>query len=376
MNPRRLAAPGNVALVALLAALVVLPSFTSDYFIDFVMTRTLMLGLAAATIVFLSTYGGMISLAQLLLFGVAGFMFGNAALESGARGLNLGWPPWLAVVFALLVVSAVALLLGALASRTTGIYFLMLTLVYGVIGFFFFAQVVTVSGPGGVTSIAPPALLDAEVRLYYAGLVLSALVYIGFRAVGTTPFGLALQGIRDDPVRMASLGFNVPLHRMLAFTLAGFVAGIAGLLNVWWNGQIDPASIATGPTLILLIIAVIGGISHFEGAWLGAFVYVAANNYLRALPFVDRIGITEARFNSVIGVLVLLIMVLSPEGLVGIVARLRGWRRRPALARASEPSPHAPVLDAGGAADHDLASTARSGDQSPSMERRREQPHD
>jgi len=363
MTTRRLAAPGNAVFVALLGVLAVLPSFTSDYFINFVMTRTLMLGLAAATIVFLSTYGGMISLAQLLLFGVAGFMFGNAALESGARGLNLGWPAWVAILFALAVVTAVALLLGALASRTTGIYFLMLTLVYGVIGFFFFAQVVPVSGPGGVTSIAPPALLGAEVRLYYAGLVLSALVYVGFRAVGTTPFGLALQGIRDDPVRMASLGFNVPLHRMLAFSLAGFVAGIAGLLNVWWNGQIDPASISIGPTLILLIIAVIGGISHFEGAWLGAFVYVAANNYLRALPFVDRIGITEARFNSVIGVLVLLIMVLSPEGLVGIVARVRGWRgRRPTLERPIEPAPSAPVRDAGvGAADQDHASTATFG---------------
>jgi branched-chain amino acid transport system permease protein len=153
---------------------------------------------------------------------------------------------------------------------------------------------------------------------------------------------------------MASLGFHVPLHRTLAFTLAGFVAGIAGLLNVWWNGQIDPASVSIGPTLILLIMAVIGGISHFEGAWLGAFVYVAANNYLRALPLVDRIGITEARFNTVIGVLVLLIMVLSPEGLVGIVERVRGVRRRPSIEQALGPSAAGATADADPApADHD-----------------------
>jgi branched-chain amino acid transport system permease protein len=92
---------------------------------------------------------------------------------------------------------------------------------------------------------------------------------------------------------------------------------------VWWNGQIDPSSISIGPTLDLLIIAVIGGIAHLEGAWLGAIVFVAANNYLRNLPFVDQIGITEARFNTVIGLMLLLIMVLSPDGLVGIILRIR-----------------------------------------------------
>jgi branched-chain amino acid transport system permease protein len=325
---RRLLTPGNVALVLLLVLLIVLPQIGTSYFVNFVMTRTLMLGIAAATIVFLAAYGGMISLGQLLLFGIAGFMYGNAALEAGARGLNLGWPPWVAVAFALAVTTVVALLLGALASRTTGIYFLMLTLVYAVIGYYFFAQVVTVSGPGGVTRITPPPPITRAAHLYYGALALSVLVYVGFKALGRTPFGLALQGVRDDPVRMASLGFNVPLHRTLAFAMGGFVAGCAGLLNVWWNGQIDPASIGIGPTLVLLIIAVIGGISHYEGAWLGAFVYVGASSYLRELPLVDRIGITPDRFNTIIGALVLLIMVLSPEGLSGIVDRLRRGGRR------------------------------------------------
>ena len=134
--------PGSVAFALLVTFLVALPSLAPAFFVNFVMTQTMMLGLAAATIVFLVRYGGMISLAQFLLFGVAGFMFGNAALESGARGLNLGWHPWVAVVFALAVTTVVAFVLGALASRTTGIYFLMLTLVYAVIGYFVFAQVV------------------------------------------------------------------------------------------------------------------------------------------------------------------------------------------------------------------------------------------
>jgi branched-chain amino acid transport system permease protein len=331
MTARGLLTRSNLLLAALVALLLILPSLMTPFFVNFVMTQTLVLGLAAATIVFLAKYGGMTSLAQFLLFGVAGFMFGNAAQEAGARGLNLGWHPWASVAFAIVVTTAIAFVLGAIASRTAGIYFLMLTLVFAVIGYFVFAQIVEISGPGGITSIQRPDLLGPPVRLYYAGIVLSLLAYLGFRAVGRTAFGLALQGVRDDPVRMASLGFNVMLHRTLAFTLAGFVAGLGGLLNVWWNGQIDPASISIGPTLILLIIAVIGGVTSFEGAWLGAFVYVLVFTYLRDLPLIDQIGITEARFNTVIGVIVLAIMVLSPEGLTGIVSRLR--RRSPARTR-------------------------------------------
>ena len=92
---------------------------------------------------------------------------------------------------------------------------------------------------------------------------------------------------------------------------------------MWWNGQIDPNTVSIGETIDLLIVAVIGGIGRLEGAWLGALVYVAANNYLRDLPFADSIGLTEARFNTVVGLLVLAIVVLSPDGLMGLVERAR-----------------------------------------------------
>ena len=98
---------------------------------------------------------------------------------------------------------------------------------------------------------------------------------------------------------------------------------IAGVLNVWWNGQIDPNTISISETIHLLIIAVIGGIGVLEGAWLGALVYVAANNYLRDLPFADKVGLTPARFNTVVGLVVLAIVVLSPDGLMGLVERAR-----------------------------------------------------
>jgi len=94
-----------------------------------------------------------------------------------------------------------------------------------------------------------------------------------------------------------------------------------GLKAMWEEGDYVARS-----TLILLIIAVIGGISYFEGAWAGALVYVLLQTYTTSIPLIDRIGLTPDRFNTIIGLCVLLIMVLSPEGLVGIIERLRRGR--------------------------------------------------
>ena len=110
------------------------------------MTRALILGIAASTLIFLSAYGGMVSLAQLLFYGVAGFVIGNCVAEEDTKGLQLGLGPWTAVVVALVITTFVALVLGALSSRTFGIYFLMLTLTYAVIGYYVFGQVATISG--------------------------------------------------------------------------------------------------------------------------------------------------------------------------------------------------------------------------------------
>jgi branched-chain amino acid transport system permease protein len=145
-----------------------------------------------------------------------------------------------------------------------------------------------------------------------------------------TPFGLTLQGVRDDPVRMASLGYNVPLHRTIAFAFAGFIAAIGGVLFVWWNGHIDPASIDLGATIDLLVIAVVGGLYRLEGAWVGALFFVIINNYSQ------RIGFIGPRFHTLIGAIFLVIVLVSPGGLIGLwerVLTLFSGRRRGPLDR-------------------------------------------
>jgi len=151
-------------------------------------------------------------------------------------------------------------------------------------------------------------------------------VWLAFGGVAyfvRTPFGIALQGIRDNPRRMRALGFDVTLHRVAAHALAGFVAAVGGVLWVWYNGRISPGTIGTGAMINVLIVAVLGGLRQPLGAFLGALVFVLLQNF--AIDLVDR-----ERFNLVIGGVFLAVVLFSPDGLLGLWQRLRAvplWRR-------------------------------------------------
>ena len=312
---------GGVALVfAVLAPALVSTPLMSAYFVNTILTQALFLGIAASSLIFLSAYGGMVSLAQVAIFGIAGFALGNIVTNGNSKGLNLGWNPWWALLLGIVVATLVAFLLGALASRSAGIYFLMITLTYAVIANTFFGANLSLSGFGGISGIKAPGLIgDVNAhpnRLYYVALGAAVVVYAALRYLVRTPFGLALQGVRDDPVRMGSLGYNVAVHRTMAFGVAGFVAGLGGVLFVWWNGHIDPASINIGAAIDLLVICVIGGLYRLEGAWVGALFFVILNNYSQ------RIGFIGPRFDTLIGAIFLVIVVVSPGGLVGLWERL------------------------------------------------------
>jgi branched-chain amino acid transport system permease protein len=317
--------PERVIGLAALVIAAVGPLIFTTYFVSAILTQALFLGIVAASLIFLSAYGGMVSLAQVAIFGIAGFTLGNA-VTTNTKGLNLGWSPWLGLLLGIGVATAVGLLFGALASRSTGIYFLMITLTFSVIANYFFGQVTTLSGFGGISGIEPPAIIGDPAehvnRLYYVALVAALFVYLLIRYVVRTPVGLSLQGVRDDPVRMSSLGYRVALHRTIAFGFAAFIASLGGVLFVWWNGHIDPASIDLSATIDVLVIAVIGGLYRIEGAWLGAVVFVLINNYSRNIGFIGE------RFHTLIGVIFLVIVLLSPGGLMGIPGSARELQRR------------------------------------------------
>jgi branched-chain amino acid transport system permease protein len=324
--------------------LVLAPFIFTDYFVDNVLTQTLWLGVAAASLIFLSAYGGMVSLGQVALYGIAAFALGNMVAKTGSRGLQLGWDPWVSVLVAILIATAVGFVFGLIASRSVGIYFLMLTLVYSVIVYYFFGQVADLSGFGGVQIGRFPGLIgdpaDHPKRLFYACLVVAALVYVLIRLIVRTPFGVALQGIRDDPVRMTSLGYNVPLHRTLAFTFGAFLAALSGILAAWFDGLIAPSSIGLPQTINVLVVAVIGSLYRIEGAWVGALAFVLITTYVRGVELPWAGG----SFNTIVGLVFLTIVLVSPDGLIGL------WERALALARGrNRGSSRDPAVGAGAA---------------------------
>jgi branched-chain amino acid transport system permease protein len=319
-----------LAIIVLVAALA--PLYTTDFFLNVILTKALWLGVAAASLIFLAAYGGMVSLAQVGIYGVAGMTYANLVLADG--GSAAAWNPWLAMIAALVVATVVALGFGWICARSEGIYFLMITLAFSVLVFYFFSQVTQLSGFGGVNSVDLPGILGEPeqdpVPRYFVTLAVAVVVFLILRGTARTAFGLGLQGIRDEPARMRALGFDVTLHRMLAFGFAGFFAAVAGVLSVWYNSRITPGSINLEQTINILIIAVIGGLYRLEGAWIGALAYALIDNYSR--EWVPDIGnvLGPARFNTIIGLVFLIIVLLSPGGLVGIWERARdrlGGRR-------------------------------------------------
>jgi branched-chain amino acid transport system permease protein len=310
--------------IAILVFLGVFPAFSTGYWLSFILTQTLLLGVAAASMIFLYAYGGMVSLAQIAFYGIAAFALGNMVTTGQVKGLHLGLDPVVSVVLAIALTTALGLIFGAVASRSTGIYFLMITLTYAVIAFYFFGQVTEVSGFSGIGGIQnrTPGFVGNPVtqptRLYYLCLVIALLVYFAIRYVARTPFGIVLQGVRDDPVRMSSLGYNVELHRTLAFTFAAFVAALAGVLYGWWNGTVAPDNVGLSATVNLLIVAVIGGLGRLEGAWLGAFAFIVINNYVHS----TSVPLVGGSFNTIIGLIFLIIVIASPGGLMGLWDRL------------------------------------------------------
>jgi branched-chain amino acid transport system permease protein len=316
--------------VAVLVLVAAGPAIFNDYWVNTILTQTFLFGIAGASVIFLFAYGGMISLAQTALMGISAYMLGNMVTQGGAggetKGLTLGWDPTLALVLAVVGTTLIGLVFGAVAARSVGIYFLMLTLTYGVIANYFFGQVTQFGGfspIAGISQYTPGFvgdLLGHPDKLYYIALGTAIAVYVLIRYIVRTPFGLSLQGVRDDPVRMSSLGYNVPLHRALAFGFAAFVASLSGILLAWWDGQIAPGNLGLGATIELLVICVIGGLARIEGAWLGAFAFIVINNYVRDV----ELPVVGGSFNTIIGLIFLAIVILSPDGLMGLWDRL--WR--------------------------------------------------
>jgi branched-chain amino acid transport system permease protein len=316
------------------ALLLIYPWLVSPFWATQIGAQSLLLGIISLSLMFLGGYGGMVSLAQMTVAGAAGYAL--AIFGGAAEGHGLHWPWWVALPLAIGIAIIVATLIGAISVRTEGIYTIMITLAIAVALFYLAQQNYDIfNGFDGFKGLAPPMVFGVNWRdavpFYYLTLAVAALAYFAVTYLSRSTFGLALQALRDNPRRMRALGFNVTLHRVLAYTVAGLIAALGGVLSVWYHARISPGSIGLTPVINMLIIAVLGGLRHPVGPFLGAIVFVLLQNF--AVDFIDR-----ERFNTLIGLVFLGGVLFSSDGLLGLSETVRtrfrtragerpGWRR-------------------------------------------------
>ncbi|MGL6109521.1 MAG: branched-chain amino acid ABC transporter permease, partial [Rubrivivax sp.] len=269
----RTLAPRHVFIGALV---LVFPFFATSFFTFQVASQSLILGLIALSLSFLAGYGGMVSLAQMTVAGIAGYGIAVLGFSSSAE-ISLGWPWWVAAPVAIVIAVLCSTLIGWLSVRTEGIYTIMITLAIGVAFYYLVLQNYSVfNGFQGLRELKAPTVFGihwrAPLPFYFLSLFCAMAGYFVIRYVVRSPFGIALQGVRDNPRRMEALGFNVVAHRVAAYALSGALAAVGGILLAWYNALITPGSVGTGWLINILVIAVLGGVKHPIGAFLGALV--------------------------------------------------------------------------------------------------------
>lgn len=290
----------------------VAPAFVSEFWVKQILSQTLYLAIIAMSLIFLAGLGGMISLAQVSVAGMAGYAVAIAVT-------NYGLPVGLGIAAGVVAGPLVGLAFGAISVRTEGIYLLMITVALAMLLFFVAQQNFTIfGGHRGFKSIAPVIGgfdLGGSNGFYYMSLILAVGLYAFVKYLDRTPFGLALQGIRDNPRRMSTLGYWVNLHKVVAFGVAGFVAGFGGILLGWYKNAMSPNSINLEANIDLLIVAMVGGVIYLEGAFVGAFVFTWLDNFTAEY-------FSRERFNTVIGVVFVILLLWDPDGLLGVGKRV------------------------------------------------------
>ena len=331
-DPPRPPAAGDIvsaeftpATAALGVALILFPLVASPFVIFQLGSQTLILGAIALSLMVLAGYGGMVSMAQLTVAGVAGYAV--AILGPNSTGvLGLNWPWWIYAPVAILIAGLVSALIGAIAVRTAGIYTIMITLATGAAVFYLAQQNYSLfNGHSGFRGLAPPDVFGVSWRkpipFYYLSLAVAAICYSAVVYASRSPFGLALMASRDNARRARAVGHNVTTLRIAAFLYAGLIAGAAGVLYVWFNGRVSPGTVSVSEAVGVLVVAVIGGVRHPIGPFLGAALYVLLKTFA-----IDLVG--ADRFNTLIGAIFLIIVFVSPDGILGM------WRRiAPAFAQ-------------------------------------------
>ena len=311
--------------VAMLAGLILLPGWAlwaDEPFTITLATRAVILALAAVGLNIALGLGGLVSLGHAVFFGIGGYAMGILAYHAQTYTPLTEWPlliegtKSMPVIWgvAVIVSALVAFLIGLLSLRTSGVYFIMITLAFGQMFYYFTIGWAEYGGEDGLSiylrNSFPGVNTLAPIQFYglCLGLLLAVLAFQA--ALSRAPFGLALNAARQAPDRVRAVGLNPFRLQLLAFVLSGAITGLAGALYADLNRFVSPTMFSWQLSGELIVFIIIGGVARLFGPVVGAALFVALEHWLG--------GISDY-WHVFLGLLLLAIVLFGRGGLIGIL---------------------------------------------------------
>jgi branched-chain amino acid transport system permease protein len=292
-----------VALLIVLALLALVP-WGLPRFYTYLIALIVVTGLLSTSLNFALGFGGIYQLHHAVFYGVGAY---GAAVAITKLGVN----PWLAFIIGPLVAAALSLVMGMICVRLSKLYFGMLqislgSLVWAVV----YRWYSFTGGDDGIHGIPVPEIIGSPQGSYYFAMIVAGLSLLVMHRILNSPFGSTLQGIRDNPVRSQAIGVNVRRHQLAAMVIAGFFAGVAGVMFVVVDTSVFPDMMFWTLSMEITIMALLGGWFTMLGPMVGAAIIVALRTFVSA--YTDY-------WTLALGVLCMLVILFLPEGILGYV---------------------------------------------------------
>jgi branched-chain amino acid transport system permease protein len=290
-------------------------------------TRIVILAIAAASLNLILGYGGLVSFGHAAFYGVGGYvvgiLFAHARWNAPLWGIIPGVTDMaITLPLAVVICGLLALVLGAISLRTSGVQFIMITLAFAQMIFFLFVSLKTYGGDDGLSIRRRNEFFGFDVRddvtFYYVSLAF-ALLWFGFMArLVNSRFGLVLRGIRQSERRMSTIGISTYRYKLVAYVIAGAGAGLAGALMANYAKFVSPDMLNWMQSGELMIMVILGGVGTLSGPAIGAAVLLILESVLAAW--------TE-HWAVILGPILVLVVLFWRGGINGLIAVLRGGRR-------------------------------------------------
>ena len=281
-------------------------AFSGDRFWLQFLGKAMIGSILAMSLDLLVGFTGLVSLAHSAFFGLAAYLLAGLSNRFDLVNPIVTLP--LCVAFA----AGCALIIGWLSLRATGVYFIMVTLAFTQMLFYLFNDSPALGGSDGLFVKARP--IEGRAAAYVAIWTAVVLVYLLLSRMLRAPYGRVLEGILGNEQRTRSLGYPTRRYKLVAFVIAGALAGLAGYLDATLHGFVNPAQLGWRQSGLILVTVLLGGKGTLYGPALGALL----------LAFIEHYGErVTAHWNALIAALVIAVVLFLPRGLAGLVPGTR-----------------------------------------------------